>query len=406
MREMAAELKRQAEVRRDFVSDTRQMGVQTVTGEDQLAELLGRPMANPEQRAVAAVAAEAIGSGLADLLDRPIGSRAASAAVAEAPGRPLVEPATILSMAGIAERFVVNRHAHGQLAARLGIPSVYYHRMRRDAPGLLDLNVNHWLRESAERRMVRTLDGHARAFMSDRYRRIDNDEIAAVVIPLLAEIGAEYASAQVTETRLYIKATFPGTDAEYRVGEVCRSGLVITNSEVGAGALSVEPMVYILACANGMIVPGRRVGQVHIGGHVGRGDGAEEIYSDETKAADDRALLLKVRDVVQAAGNLEDFRRIVGRMNAAGDRKVEGDKPAAVETLARTVGLGIGEGRSVLDQLCTSGDWSQMGMSNAITRISQDVEDYDRATELERIGGQVVTLGKSAWDMIAHAEAA
>ncbi len=42
-------------------------------------------------------------------------------------------------------------------------------------------------------------------------------------------------------------------------------------------------------------------------------------------------------------------------------------------------------------------------MSNAITRTSQDVDEYDRATELERDGSRVLSLPASTWKAIAKA---
>ena len=36
--------------------------------------------------------------------------------------------------------------------------------------------------------MVRTLDGNARAFLSDRYRRLDNYDLLAHVLPMLREL--------------------------------------------------------------------------------------------------------------------------------------------------------------------------------------------------------------------------
>jgi hypothetical protein len=36
----------------------------------------------------------------------------------------------------------------------------------------------------------------------------------------------------------------------------------------------------------------------------------------------------------------------------------------------------------------------------AITRASADVEDYDRASDLERIGGNVITLPRSDWSAV------
>ena len=49
------------------------------------------------------------------------------------------------------------------------------------------------------------------------------------------------------------------------------------------------------------------------------------------------------------------------------------------------------------------GDVYKRQLYNAVTRQSQDVEDYDRATELERIGAQVIELPKSEWRELAMA---
>src|SRR5258706_8172745 len=69
--------------------------------------------------------------------------------------------------------------AHEQIGAYLGIPAPYYRKMLSNAPELLAANVNEWLSRSKEdRRMIRTLDGSVRAFLSDRYQRIDNYSVA------------------------------------------------------------------------------------------------------------------------------------------------------------------------------------------------------------------------------------
>jgi len=38
-----------------------------------------------------------------------------------------------------------------------------------------------------------------------------------------------------------------------------------------------------------------------------------------------------------------------------------------------------------------------------LTRASQDVDDYDRATDLERLGGQLIELPRQAWHTLATA---
>ena len=45
--------------------------------------------------------------------------------------------------------------------------------------------------------------------------------------------------------------------------------------------------------------------------------------------------------------------------------------------------------------------------SNAVTRASRDIRDYDEATELEKLGGRVIELSGQDWRQIAgEAEAA
>ena len=55
--------------------------------------------------------------------------------------------------------------------------------------------------------MVRTLDNKARAFLSDRYRPLDNFDLATAVLPRIADAGCKVRSAQLTENRFYIQAT-------------------------------------------------------------------------------------------------------------------------------------------------------------------------------------------------------
>lgn len=55
------------------------------------------------------------------------------------------------------------------------------------------------------------------------------------------------------------------------------------------------------------------------------------------------------------------------------------------------------EQKGILRHLIEGADLSLWGMANAFTRHSQDVESYDRATELEAIGGNIITLARSEY---------
>lgn len=302
------------------------------------------------------------------------------------------------------ERFGISNHCHGQIASRLNYPKKFYDHLRNDHSELFDHTVNQLFRLEPERRMIRTLDGDARAFLSNRYRRIDNLEVAEAVLPVL-QGAAEMtiASCEVTTRRLYIKAIFPKTEMEVKVGDPVQAGVVISNSEIGAGRFMVESLVYRLVCSNGMISPDYSFRKNHTGKVNSTGEDALELFRDETIRADDRALMLKMQDLVTNAMNATGFGAIVRQMQETTERHIEGDPVKAVEVLANRYTLQQSEQTSVLTHLIQGGDLSQYGVLNAVTRASQDVTDYDRATELERLGGTVLTLPEKDWKAIAEA---
>ena len=86
------------------------------------------------------------------------------------------------------QKFAVTDHCRRQLADRLRIPQKYFERMLEDQPALLDHNVNTWLHEEPEHRLLRTLDGKARAFLSNRYQRRDNYALMVKILPELKKI--------------------------------------------------------------------------------------------------------------------------------------------------------------------------------------------------------------------------
>ena len=87
----------------------------------------------------------------------------------------------------LVEPLEINQIAHRQIGTHLKIPAAYYDRMLSDYPELLAENVNSWFQREPTQRMVRTLDGTVRAFLSNRYRRIDNLDIAEIVLPVIQQ---------------------------------------------------------------------------------------------------------------------------------------------------------------------------------------------------------------------------
>lgn len=298
----------------------------------------------------------------------------------------------------------VTELARRQLADKLKIPFTYFERMRTEQPALLDRNVNTWLQSDDDRRMIRTLDGQVRAVLSDRYRRLDNFDLAENVLPILQRLeGARFESVELTDTKMYLKVVTPRVEFEIAPGDVVQAGIVISNSEVGCGTLSVQPLVFRLVCRNGLIAPDRALRKTHVGRTLHQDDDPVSVFRDDTLAADDKAFFLKVRDVVEAAVSEATFRQVAKKMQKARDIRLTGDPVKAVEVLANRYTLNESERAGVLRHLIVEGDLSAYGLVNAVTHFSQGVEDYDRATEFEALGGKLIELPASEWKALAEA---
>ena len=295
-----------------------------------------------------------------------------------------------LDIKGELQTFGVDELAHKQIAQRLMIPYRYYQKMQVEQSELLDTNVNTWLKYAPERRMIRTLDGSVRAFLSDRYRRLDNLELCEAVLPIIKDMpGAEITSCDVTPDHMYLKVINKKLKEEVSTGDVVQAGFVISNSEVGLGSVKVEPLIYRIVCKNGLILKDYTQKKYHVGKQVD-GDSAYELYSDETLRADDHAFFMKVQDTVKVAADGARFAMAVDKLKESMDIPLGKDPVKEVELLADRYQLNQNERGDVLRQLFMSGDNSRYGLLNAVTAASQLASSYERATDLERIGGEIL----------------
>ncbi len=283
--------------------------------------------------------------------------------------------------------------AHRQIGDYLSIPRKYYDRMLQENIDLLAQNVNSWLQRETGERMVRTIDGKARAFLSNRYRRIDNLDIARITLPIIEKMpDAIYESCQITDDYMYIKVVNPRLTAEVVPGDIVQAGVVISNSETGQGAVCIQPLIYRLVCSNGMTVNEARTRR----NHIGRVNSSEEnflLYSEATLQAEDKAFVMKVQDTVRAAIDEARFARILGKLRDSREQKLNTANLSGVVKLASaSLGITDAESEGVFQRLIEGTDYTLYGLANAVTRHSQDVENYDRASKLEEIGYQIVTM--------------
>ncbi len=312
--------------------------------------------------------------------------------------------------------FDINGLAHDQIGQHTGIPAKYYDKMLGEEPALLATNVNKWFTKYPAPRLIRTLDGRVRAFLSDSYRPLENADLAEAVLPILLDMKLDIMSCEITERRLYIKAVDERLKADVPSGrkmgdgshhffDTCSPAIIISNSEVGSGTLSVDSGIYTKVCTNMCMIAAGGMKRRHVGSRneLTDGEAVRHLLSDATKRATDKAIWMQVRDVVRGAFDEVKFKTNTDKLAGLSQDKIEGDVVKVVDFGAKTFGFTEGEGKSVLKHLIEGGDLTRYGLFNAITRTAQDLDSYDRASEFEAIGGKVIELPKNDWQRMAKA---
>ncbi|WP_413912432.1 DUF932 domain-containing protein [Candidatus Skiveiella danica] len=162
--------------------------------------------------------------------------------------------------------------------------------------------------------------------MSDRYRRLDNFDLAESVLPILQQLPeVRFESVELTETKMYLKCITPRLKYEMAPGDVVQAGVVISNSEVGQGTLSVQPLLFRLVCSNGLIAADRSLRKTHVGRALGSEDERIQVYQDDTVRADDKAFFPGARRR-QAAVSETTFRQTAQKLQKTLNIPLVGDR--------------------------------------------------------------------------------
>ncbi len=317
--------------------------------------------------------------------------------------------------------FDINEVAFGQISANAGIDVRTARRLQEQVPTEFDSVVNALWRKTPNVRMLRTHDhvgpssktvigsnGKLRAFVSDKFKTFDNLHLLEATLPQLMESDAEWkvVSGDISERRMYLRLKSEVQKGDAGVGDVMANGIGLGNSEVGSGSILVYGMTWTLACLNGMTTEKK-----HRSSHITSARDSEDwgLLSGEAKDADNKALELKVRDLVQSYASRENFDAVLESMRLAKLDVIHGEKSEAVQSLGKVLQLTKKETSNVLDGLLNTIGQSgyeagspvtRATLVNAVTNVanSADIDDVDL---WQNRGGQVLNLNRSDWARVA-----
>ena len=315
------------------------------------------------------------------------------------------------------ERFAVSDHAHKQIAARLNIPSRYYLRLLDDHRDLVVHQVNALFEREPATRLFRTLDGTLRAFLSDRYLRLDNNDVLEQTLPAIVkgDLETTLLSTNVGENKMHMKVLFTGDELAHEVTSrtkdgstrVIRPGFRMSNSETGSGTLAIEGFFYDGYCLNGCVfgkIEAFTFKRTHLGGRLIEGVDFE-VLSDESRELEDKAIISQVSDVMKALAKPEFAQKMVDRLRATTETGDVQSPVNAVDMAVKELDLRDDEKESILTTFIEDRDYSQWGLASAITQVAnKEAVTYERACELENVGANVIDLNQIQWNRFIQAE--
>ena len=137
-----------------------------------------------------------------------------------------------------------------QICQKLEIPVKYFKRL----PDEMKMTVANFDLRRLKGTFVSLVRGKGewiRAFLSAEYVAYNNSEIAQTAESLLGNGALTVKSFVLEETHMFLKII---SEDIWDVESGLKAGIMIGNSEVGMGSVSVEPFVFRKPCTNDLIV--------------------------------------------------------------------------------------------------------------------------------------------------------
>lgn len=273
------------------------------------------------------------------------------------------------------DQYDLSDYAMKQLLARLGYDTRLYQKLA--GAGKLNLwNINYLIQNFYTDFVRLRCQDHnlVRGLVTQSYEPFDNLELFEAVEPYMenAETHWDYSDPVLT----HLSVTWPHTATEIRVGDVVKTGIHITNSEVGARSVTIAAYTYRLKCSNGMT--GREDGGIYRFRHTGDGD--------------------NLRDKIKAAieSTYMETTKMIGQLKEALNKQIN-DPATYLENIAKDKNNGVTQDqfKNMLNSFLNEPENNLYGVVNAVTRTAHEYYTGETRYDLERLGQKVLNQGLS-----------
>lgn len=272
---------------------------------------------------------------------------------------------------------VMTEHAVKQACAIAGAPFAYLRSLpstlataclQQSQKQLIEAGKIKGLYTQRQIRDTQTGQVVTRALVSDKYADLDSLPLVEALCDVLDGTPAHVAGFRHDATGLDLRVIIPGSQQVVDRGDVVYTGIHVRDNEVGAGSVSIAGLVYELACANGMVAPGK-VQAGYTLRHVGNKDRLRQY----------------VREALESAKG--DAAKLVNAFNEALQVKLEA--PAlSIEALSAE-GMTRAQLDAIMAAYLEDTHASLFGVTRAVTRAAQAFEP-DTRFEMEQLGSRLV----------------
>lgn len=302
---------------------------------------------------------------------------------------------------------------HQNLSDKLEIPRKYYNRLTGISDNeLIDANVSYWLKNMKGNIFLRTFvdkeknEGFARAILSDRYNVIDNFDVLIATLDAVKESGLnlkiEDNGCDLSEAKMYIRFVAPDIEINapdllknYKsprgggsgVGDGIISGFVITNSELGQGSFSISPRAVVLKCSNGMVFKNDAFGKIHLGSKMEQFSQID--WSEETKRKNYELIQAQVKDAVKQFTSEDFLSKKISELNGYAEEELK-HPVETVKNVSRFLNITEEKEKNILDFFMRGGDFTPIGVSQALTFYAHETQDADEAHDMETVAVDIL----------------
>jgi len=289
----------------------------------------------------------------------------------------------------------IHQHAAGQIGDKFGVPPGYLKTLTYGSNWQRNLAATvmneHASNIERDRVLIRVVENDARGFLSDKYRRLNNMQIALAFLMGAQATESVLVDAHAGETKGFLEVINPNIvefDTPLNGRNFACIGARYRNSDFGDGALEVYLFALMVKCMNGLVGQSM-LREFHLGGKI-----PEDIrISDATYQKDTDAKASLVGDIMKQIYLPETTDKLIHKIQGASSKEI--NLIYEVEKLPK-LGLTLTEKDAVGAVLMENnpenglqGANTLWKLVNGLTAVARDAKP-ERKRELELIASEML----------------